>query len=119
MHDIGSLIKQMRKAAGMSQMKLADKMGVSYQQVQKYEYGTSNLSVPRLMRLAEIFGVPVTALLDPKALEDTPPHHVAGSAVSPEEATLLQLFRRLGRVKVQRGIVAMMEDLVKLAEAGR
>ena len=42
---MGELIRQLRKSAGMSQMKLADRIGVSYQQVQKYEKGVNRLSV--------------------------------------------------------------------------
>jgi transcriptional regulator with XRE-family HTH domain len=53
----GELIREMRKAAGMSLMRLAEKIGVTYQQVQKYEKGISNLSLPRLFQIAEAFNI--------------------------------------------------------------
>ena len=45
-NNIGEKIRSMRKAAAMSQQKLGDEIGVSYQQIQKYEKGASSLSVP-------------------------------------------------------------------------
>jgi transcriptional regulator with XRE-family HTH domain len=112
--ELGSLIRQMRKAAGMSQMKLAEKIGVSYQQVQKYEKGASKLSVPRLIQISEIFDVPVTHFLEEplKAAEMSAPH----SRLSEDEAILLMYFRRLRRKKLKRGFVDMLDDIVKLSE---
>jgi transcriptional regulator with XRE-family HTH domain len=115
-HDIGSLIREMRKAAGMSQMRLADKIGVSYQQVQKYEKGASKLSVPRLMQIAEIFGVPVTAFLDDGKLGKVAETQAAYSNVTEDEAKLLMLYRRLRRKKLKDSFLDMLRDIVKLAE---
>jgi transcriptional regulator with XRE-family HTH domain len=49
----GEIIKECRLAADLTQMKLAAKIGVSYQQIQKYEKGLSSLSLPRLFQFAE------------------------------------------------------------------
>lgn len=113
--NIGALIREMRKAAGMSQMRLAEKIGVSYQQVQKYEKGTSKLSVPRLLQIADVFGVPVTAFIEEtkKVAEGRPPY----SALSDEEARLLMLFRRLKRKKLKEGFIDMLRDIVRVAES--
>ncbi len=46
--SVGELIRRMRKSAHMSQMQLAEKIGISYQQVQKYEKGVNQLSLSRL-----------------------------------------------------------------------
>ena len=115
-HDIGSLIREMRKAAGMSQMRLADKIGVSYQQVQKYEKGASKLSVPRLMQIAEVFGVPVTAFLEETKLGKVAESQAAYSNLTEDEARLLMLFRRLRRKKLKTSFLDMLKDIVKLAE---
>ena len=45
---IGALVKQVRKSSGLSQMQLAEKVGISYQQVQKYEKGVNKLTLSRL-----------------------------------------------------------------------
>jgi transcriptional regulator with XRE-family HTH domain len=104
----------MRKAAGMSQMRLADKIGVSYQQVQKYEKGASKLSVPRLIQISGIFGVPVTSFLEePSKVAEMSASY---SSLSEDEARLLMLFRRLRRKKLKESFVEMLKDIVKLSE---
>ena len=115
-HDIGSLIREMRKAAGMSQMRLADKIGVSYQQVQKYEKGASKLSVPRLMQIAEVFGVPVMAFLDDSKLGKVAESQAAYSNLTEDEAQLLMFFRRLKRKRLKESFLDMLKDIVKIAE---
>jgi transcriptional regulator with XRE-family HTH domain len=114
--EIGMLIREMRKAAGMSQMKLAEKIGVSYQQVQKYEKGASKLSVPRLLQIAEVFGVPVTTFLEDNKVSKVTEAQVAFSNINEDEAKLLMLFRRLKRKKLKDGFINMMKDIVKLSE---
>lgn len=114
-HDIGSLIREMRKAAGMSQMRLADKIGVSYQMIQKYEKGTSKLSVPRLMQFADVFGVPVTAFLDTSKSGKTKKKSEL-SNLTEDEGQLLMFFRRLKRKRLKASFLDMIKDIVKLAE---
>jgi transcriptional regulator with XRE-family HTH domain len=115
-HDIGSLIREMRKAAGMSQMRLADKIGVSYQQIQKYEKGASKLSVPRLMQIADVFAVPVTAFLEDTRLGKVAETQAAFSNLTEDEAQLLMLFRRLKRKKLKSSFLDMLKDIVRIAE---
>ena len=105
----------MRKASGMSQMRLAEQIGVSYQQVQKYEKGISKLSVPRLMQIAGIFDVPVTTFIEePKNIAEP---RIPYSSLTDSEARLLMLFRRLKRKKLKEGFIEMLRDIVKLAES--
>ena len=92
--DIGSKIREMRKASGMSQMRLADKVGVSYQQIQKYEKGASKLSVPRLMQLAEIFQVPFGAFLDDEGT-GVASSNAVGSNLDALEIQLLMNFLQM------------------------
>lgn len=112
--DIGAMIRELRRAAGMSQMRLADKIGISYQQIQKYEKGTSKLNVPRLMQIAGVFGVPVTAFLDNDAIEKATGLAV-GSNLTSEEAGLLTLFRRM-EVKLRRSTLEMLKDIARASE---
>lgn len=115
--NIGKLIREMRKAAGMSQMRLADKIGVSYQQVQKYEKGASKLSVPRLMQIAEVFGVPVVAFLEDSTIGKVAETQAAFSNLSEDEAKVLMLYRRLKRKRLKDGFTEMLKDIVKLSES--
>lgn len=56
-HYVGSRVKMRRRLIGMSQEKLAERIGVAFQQVQKYEKGTNRIGASRLMKIAEVLGV--------------------------------------------------------------
>jgi transcriptional regulator with XRE-family HTH domain len=57
---VGQNLKTLRAMVGMSQMTLADYLGVTFQQVQKYESGANRVSAPKLVMMSEIFNTPVT-----------------------------------------------------------
>ncbi|HQB38788.1 MAG TPA: helix-turn-helix transcriptional regulator, partial [Deltaproteobacteria bacterium] len=59
--EIGALIRKRRKELGLSQEQLSEKVGVSYQQIQRYENGGSMLNVENLQRVANALAVPVTS----------------------------------------------------------
>jgi transcriptional regulator with XRE-family HTH domain len=56
---VGSRIRMRRTLLGMSQQRLGKALGLTFQQVQKYERGTNRVSAGKLFQLARIFGVPV------------------------------------------------------------
>lgn len=60
---VGSRISLRRSAMGLSQTALARQLGVSFQQVQKYETGTNRISASRLHRVAMILGTPVETFI--------------------------------------------------------
>lgn len=57
---IGIKIKTRRKDLSFSQERLAEEIGITYQQLQRYENGTSNLNTDRLQAIANILDVPIT-----------------------------------------------------------
>ena len=61
---VGNRICLRRLDIGCSQTKLAKAVGVTFQQVQKYEKGTNRIAASRLYKLAEILGVPITFFFD-------------------------------------------------------
>src|ERR1700722_7520576 len=65
--ELGESIRAHRLIAGMSQSDLAGRLGVSFQQVQKYEKGTNRVGAGRLPQIAEIFNIPIGALFDVNA----------------------------------------------------
>ncbi len=65
--EVGESIRAHRLIAGMSQTDLANKLGVSFQQVQKYEKGVNRVGAGRLPQIAEIFNVPISALFNDHA----------------------------------------------------
>lgn len=61
---IGALMRQRRNELGWSQQVLGDKLGLTFQQVQKYENGANQLSVARLIQVAKVLGVPAGHFLE-------------------------------------------------------
>lgn len=61
---VGQRIRMRRMMRSMSQEKLADELGLSFQQVQKYEKGTNRVSAGRLVQIANVLVVPVTFFFD-------------------------------------------------------
>ena len=63
--EVGQSIRQHRKNAKMTLQGLADRLGIAYQQVQKYETGVNRVGAGRLMEIAEILNIPVARFFDP------------------------------------------------------
>lgn len=61
---VGKSIRIFRVAKGLSQSAVADALGVSFQQVQKYEKGVNRVGSSRLSRLSKILGVPVNSFFE-------------------------------------------------------
>ena len=123
--EIGLKIKQIRKSWGLSQIELAEKIGLSFQQIQKYEKGSTRISVMRLQQISEALGVNITTFFEESkkvpqvsdlALRYTP----GGDAfeiiqpLNKEEMTLLKLFRKMKNRKVKTGIVAQLRGVIEL-----
>src|SRR5580692_5640683 len=60
--EVGRRIRIQRMTRGMSQTELGEKIGVTFQQVQKYEKGVNRVGASRLTRIAKVLGVSVGAL---------------------------------------------------------
>src|SRR3984893_10667600 len=61
--EVGRLVRVQRIAKGLSQTELGNQIGVTFQQVQKYESGANRISMGRLTRIGRVLGVEVTYLL--------------------------------------------------------
>lgn len=91
MQKIGKKIVSLRKQNNMTQMELADKMGISFQAVSNWERGNSMPDISKLPELAEIFGVSLDELLGEKsslveaAVEDRLEECVKSGEVAEEE----------------------------------
>jgi transcriptional regulator with XRE-family HTH domain len=109
---IGRNICIQRIEAGMSQTALADALGVSFQQVQKYEKGVNRVGGGRLMRIARVLGVPVVALyegIDDRAQLGMPSALALLAGRAP--LRLVRAFARLRDRAVRRATVALVENL--------
>ncbi len=66
---VGSRVRMRRMLVGLSQERLGERLGLTFQQVQKYEKGSNRVSASRLYQMAQILGVPVQFFFD-----DLPEH---------------------------------------------
>lgn len=122
---IGSKIKQIRKTLGFSQIELAERIGISFQQIQKYEKGSTRLSVTRLQQISEALGVNIAVFFEEaekttKVSDFAVRYTTAGDPLDPlsplnkEEITLLKLFRRTKNTKVRQGIIMQLKGVIEL-----
>jgi transcriptional regulator with XRE-family HTH domain len=111
---IGERLRASRVALGLSQEKLGEALGVTFQQVQKYEKGSNRMGAGRLQQAARVLGVPVAAFYD-----DGPDDPTAGGAregacfpeLSTEEAALLSAYRRVGDAKLRKRIQQLVQAM--------
>lgn len=91
--EIGATIKKRRKELGHSQEQLAEKVGVSYQQIQRYENGSSMLNVENVQRIANVLNIPISSIFTSSQFQTVaePPMPYE----SREEKLMLRHFRDL------------------------
>jgi len=113
-HDIevGQRIRARRMAKGMSQTELGSLLGVTFQQVQKYEKGVNRVGAGRLVRVAESLDVPVSFFFgatDTADGEDT--RAILGFLDTAYSLRLLRAFSRIPQAQVQRSVVELVESI--------
>lgn len=113
---IGNLIRTARKTAGMSQMDLAEKIGVTYQQVQKYEYGKNEINVKRLFQFAKALNAPLDKIvLGGKKMAVSEPISSYGK-LSKEENELIKNFRKIKSKKTKNAYFTAMKNIAGLLD---
>ncbi|MCL4537953.1 MAG: helix-turn-helix domain-containing protein [Nitrospirae bacterium] len=109
---IDQLIKEFRKAAGISQMKLAEMIGVSYQQIQKYEKGISSISINRLKQISNALGVPIKEFFPSEKWVISETLATYGK-MTDDEQLLLHLFREIKDKKLKKAIIEFIKTVAK------
>lgn len=114
---VGRLLRERRLELGISQERLGGLLGVTYQQVQKYERGTNRIGSSRLHELCGILGVRASYFFDEPAtlgLADAPAgfqHEVAAAAAGVDGRELLQAFQRIEDPHARRLILDLTRTL--------
>lgn len=116
---VGSRIRLRRNMLGMSQEKLGENLGITFQQIQKYEKGTNRVGASRLQAISNILGVPVSFLFEDAPgqpatagkgfAEDQTANFALDFCSSTEGLQLNRAFVKIQDPKVRRKII----DLVK------
>lgn len=117
---VGARVRMRRMMLGMSQEKLGDALGLTFQQVQKYEKGTNRIGASRLQQISNILQVPVSFFFE-GAPNNSNPESGFGEAVSTayisdflatsDGLALTRAFMRIKAPKLRRRIVDLVEQI--------
>jgi transcriptional regulator with XRE-family HTH domain len=120
---VGSRVRLRRLMVGMSQEALADRLGVTFQQVQKYEKGTNRISASRLQAISDVFRVPPSFFFqdDDNAMPTAGAGHETGDVStfvsSKEGLDLNRAFLKIDDVGVRKSIIQLATALSKASAA--
>ena len=124
---VGSRVRFRRMLLGMSQEKLGEKLGLTFQQVQKYEKGINRIGASRLFDLAQVLGVSVQFFYEEApSMDGQPPADRSADKVdenaiveflrSRDGLELNRAFVRISDVKARRAIVELVRSLANDVE---
>ena len=119
---VGSRIRLQRTFLRMTQTVLGERLGITFQQIQKYENGKNRVSPSRLHQMGEILQVPISFFF-PERGQSEP---VSGSTESSQELSLFlqtaegrefnHAFRQIRDPKVRRAVVALAKSIAAESE---
>jgi transcriptional regulator with XRE-family HTH domain len=97
---VGNRVRMRRLLVGMSQEKLGELLGITFQQIQKYEKGSNRVSASRLYQISRVLGVPVQYFYDELRGDDDPSGFaesegadaIAGALQSPDGVQIARIF---------------------------
>ena len=134
---VGRRVRMRRMLIGMTQEKLGEALGLTFQQVQKYEKGTNRIGASRLHQIAAILGVPVEffyegapAIGGKTSASDLPASYGSEFLATPEGVQLMKAFTRIRNERIRRRVIDLLvalgdaeqggdEDEVAITEASR
>ena len=119
---VGSRVRMRRMMLGMSQEKLGDALGLTFQQVQKYEKGTNRIGASRLQQISHILQVPVSFFFEgaptvplssrPEGMAEAPsPAYVSDFLATSDGLALTKAFTKIADSKLRRRIVDLVEQI--------
>jgi transcriptional regulator with XRE-family HTH domain len=107
---------------GISQEKLGDALGITFQQVQKYEKGTNRISASRLQHISHVLQVPIPFFFEglpsgsgkANKLPDAPfPSYVSDFLATSDGLSLTRAYTQITNQKLRRSIVHLVEGLAR------
>ncbi|MFN3658292.1 MAG: helix-turn-helix domain-containing protein [Pseudolabrys sp.] len=119
---VGSRVRMRRMMLSMSQEKLGDALGLTFQQVQKYEKGTNRIGASRLQQIAHILQVPVSFFFEGAphspgihgggGMSEAPsPAYVSDFLATSDGLSLTKSFMKIKNGKLRRRIVDLVEQI--------
>ena len=120
---VGARVRLRRMLLGMSQEKLGEHLGLTFQQIQKYEKGINRIGASRLFDLSQVLGVPVQFFYEEAPTGEPQPVMPDGFAEKPPENSIVEFLRsrdglelnkafvRISDAKARRAIVDLVRSL--------
>ena len=117
--QVGARLRLRRTSVGMSQEKLGEHLGITFQQIQKYEKGTNRIGASRLKHICDVLSVPASYFLDnlddlsgaPGGLQEPGSEFVHDGQNSTETMQLTRAFSRIADPKVRRRVLDLVRSL--------
>jgi transcriptional regulator with XRE-family HTH domain len=121
---VGRRVRQRRKTLGVTQERLAEDLGLTFQQVQKYERGANRVSASKLYEIAKslrtTIGYFFEGLADPSTAYDMPgmaepdtEQFVTEFLMTPEGLELAELFPKIRRSRVRRRVLDLVRSMAE------
>jgi transcriptional regulator with XRE-family HTH domain len=114
---VAARLRTCRKQLGLSQAEVAKQLGVTFQQIQKYEAGLNRVGAGRLYQIAALYGIAIQDLF-PRGTGAVDASHrgekldeITGFALSPEGAKLCEGFLRIKDPRQRRIIVGLVQEM--------
>ncbi|MER2249673.1 helix-turn-helix transcriptional regulator [Methylorubrum podarium] len=115
---VGERIQKLRKSKGLSQTALGRAVGVTFQQIQKYENGMNRIGAGRLSEIAQMLEVPVSTLLDSDDGDAVEDGVAALSFLQAHGAVdLLRAYNAIDDDRMRREVLAIVRSIVRLQQA--
>jgi len=122
---VGKRLKEARLAHGYSQERLAKKMGITFQQVQKYEKGLNRIGASRLWDLAQVLGEPINYFyaemnetdqnLSPRKItvlrEPNGDFNLDEMILTPDDMALLVAYKKIHNPAIAKSILSLVKSL--------
>ena len=118
---LGQRVRTRRLEIGMSQERLAELLGVTFQQVQKYEKGINRIAASRLFDISAALDMPVSRFFEGltgrngAGPAETSKDYIDDALATPEGAQLIGLFASIKSVKVRRRVIELVRALTEEA----
>jgi transcriptional regulator with XRE-family HTH domain len=113
--EVGRRIRAQRLTRQMSQTELGTRVGITFQQIQKYEKGVNRVGAGRLTRIADVLGVPVAFLFGATEQATTTSTKAVNAAFSFLETAgavrLVHAYAEIKNPKIRRALVTLAEQI--------
>ena len=109
---VGSRVRMRRMMLGMSQESLGDGLGLTFQQVQKYEKGTNRIGASRSQHISQILQIPVPFFFEGSPHGEAPsPAYVSDFLATADGLATIKAFMRIKKPMLRRRVVELVEEI--------